>query len=81
LRPDHLPNTPRAYNFQTGNNIVPLFREYENAIKKFDSLRNNIFSYIFILRKHFLFIASDLKITGHGNPDNNSESPCTFDIL
>jgi hypothetical protein len=31
------------------------------------------FSYIFIFRKQFYFVVSGLKITGHGNPDNNLE--------
>jgi len=30
------------------------------------------------LRKQFYFVISDLKIIGHGNPDNNLESPCIF---
>jgi hypothetical protein len=32
-------------------------------------------SYAFIFRKQFYLLASDLKIIGHGNPDNNLESP------
>jgi hypothetical protein len=34
-------------------------------------------TYTFIFRKNFCFVVSDLKIIGHGNPDNNLESPCT----
>jgi hypothetical protein len=30
-------------------------------------------SYTFIFRKQFYFIASDLKIIGYENPDNNLE--------
>jgi hypothetical protein len=33
-------------------------------------------NYTFIFRQQFYFIISGLKITGHGNPDNNLESPC-----
>jgi hypothetical protein len=31
----------------------------------------------FIFRKKFHFVASAFKIIGHGNADNNLESPCT----
>jgi hypothetical protein len=34
-------------------------------------------SYTFIFHKQFYFVVSGLKIIGHGNPDNNLESPCT----
>jgi hypothetical protein len=33
-------------------------------------------SYTFIFRKQFHSLVSDLKIIGHGNPDNNLESLC-----
>jgi hypothetical protein len=31
---------------------------------------------MFIFRKQFYYVASSLKIIGHGNPDNNLESSC-----
>jgi hypothetical protein len=37
----------------------------------------NSLSYTFIYRKQFYFVVSGLKIIGHGNPDNNLESPGT----
>jgi len=33
-------------------------------------------SYTFIFHKQFYFVVYGLKIIGHGNPDNNSESSC-----
>jgi hypothetical protein len=36
-------------------------------------------SYTFIFRKQFYFVISGLKIIGHGNPDNNLESPCILE--
>jgi hypothetical protein len=36
----------------------------------------NILSYAFIFRQEFYSIASGLKITDHGNSDNNLESLC-----
>jgi hypothetical protein len=30
-----------------------------------------------MFHKQFYFAVSGLKIIGHGNPDNNLESPCT----
>jgi hypothetical protein len=33
-------------------------------------------SYTFIFRKQFYFVVTSLKIIGHGNPDNDSESLC-----
>jgi hypothetical protein len=38
-------------------------------------------SYTFIFRKQFYFVVSGLKIIGHGNPDNNLESPCILQML
>jgi hypothetical protein len=35
-----------------------------------------LFDNIFIFRKQFYFAVSGLNIIGHGNPDNNLESPC-----
>jgi hypothetical protein len=36
----------------------------------------NLLSYTFIFRKQFYFVVPGLKFIGHGNPDNNLESPC-----
>jgi hypothetical protein len=33
-------------------------------------------SYTLIFRKQFYFVVSGLKMIGHGNSDNNFESPC-----
>jgi hypothetical protein len=38
----------------------------------------NFLSYTFIFRKQFYSVPSDLKIIGHGNPNNNLKSPCTL---
>jgi len=38
-------------------------------------------SYTFIFRKQFYSVVSGLKIIGHGNPDNNLESPCILIVL
>jgi hypothetical protein len=37
-------------------------------------VKENILIYILILRTPFYSVASGLKIIGHGNADNNSES-------
>jgi hypothetical protein len=39
-----------------------------------------LLSYTFIFRKQFYFLISGLKIIGHGNPDNNLESPCIYGL-
>jgi hypothetical protein len=41
-------------------------------------VKKNFLSYILIIRKQFYLIVSGLKIIGHGNPDNNLESPCIY---
>jgi hypothetical protein len=72
-----------VYNFQTGNKIK-LLTEYENVTQKF-SYGNTVFipwvrkflSYTFI----FYLVVSGFKIIGYGKPDNNLESPCTFNSL
>jgi hypothetical protein len=38
-------------------------------------------SYAFIFRQQFYFILPGLKIIGHGNPNNNLESPCIILIV
>jgi hypothetical protein len=40
-----------------------------------------LLSYTFIFHKQFYFVVSGLKIIGHGNPDNNLESPCILYVL
>jgi hypothetical protein len=35
---------------------------------------------MFIFRKQFYFVVSGLKIIGHGNPDNNLETPCIITV-
>jgi hypothetical protein len=50
------------------------------TILSFSSSREvtGVLSYTFIFRKQFYFVVSGLKIIGHGNPDNNLESPCSY---
>jgi hypothetical protein len=60
-----------AYNIQTGNNKVKLRTEYESV----ESILQNAKE---LQHSHFYFVVSCLKIIGHGNPDNNLESHCTF---
>jgi hypothetical protein len=74
----------RGLNFQTGKNKIQLLTEYESGTQKvllsvesmLQTGKQLQHSTTFILRKQIYFVVSGLKITGHGNPDNNLESHC-----
>jgi hypothetical protein len=68
-----------AYNIQTGNDKIKLLIEYESVIQKVLLLVESILQNAKQLQHaQFCFDVSSLKITGHGNTDNNLESLCTI---
>jgi hypothetical protein len=72
-----------TYNFQTGNNKIKLLSEYESvtqsiktSMRRVQRCQLKLSELLLHIRKQFYFPVSSFKITGHGNPDNNLESPC-----
>jgi hypothetical protein len=66
-----------AYNFQIENKIK-LLMKYESVIQKVLSLIESVLQNAKQLQHmQFYFSVYGLKFIGHGNPDNNLESPCT----
>jgi hypothetical protein len=63
-----------SYNFQIGNNKIKLLTEYETVTQKVLLLIESILQNAKQLQHARLswYVSS----IGHGNPDNNLESPC-----
>jgi hypothetical protein len=66
-----------AYNFQTGNTKIKLLTEYKIIAQKVLVFIESILEIAKQLQNVCLyFVVSGLKITGHGNSDNNLELLC-----
>jgi hypothetical protein len=59
-----------AYNFQTGSNKIKLLMEYENVTP------NVLFGNAVLVALESGRKYDVIPKNGHGNPDNNLESPC-----
>jgi hypothetical protein len=68
---------PWTIIFNTRNNKIKLLTEYESVIQKVSLPVELILKNAKQLQHvRLYFVVSGLKITGHGNPDNNLESRC-----
>jgi hypothetical protein len=66
------------YNFHTGNNRIKLLTEYGSLTQKYPLPDIQYCRTLNNFNMPAFSGTSGLKITGHGNPDNNLESFCTF---
>jgi hypothetical protein len=65
-----------AYNLQEGSNKIKLAVQYENVNQEVLLLIEPMLHNAKPLQHALYFIVSGLKITGHGNSNNNLESLC-----
>jgi hypothetical protein len=68
-----------AYIFQIGRNKLKLLREYETETQKVLLFIELMLHNTKQLQNEYFFLLLllfDLKIIGHGNPDNNIKSHC-----
>jgi hypothetical protein len=68
-----------ACNFQTGNNKIKLVTEHKSVTQKV-IFGNAVLAALMSGRKYDVILqncdcSKESKIVGHGNPDNNLESP------
>jgi hypothetical protein len=69
-----------AYNFQAGNNKIKQLTKYESVTQRV-LFGNVVFTALMYGRIYDVIpqngdCSRESKIIGHGNPDNNLESPC-----